>query len=57
MGQLLAGKHPEARLIIGFAETATAVGAAVAGCSEDCIYLTTTRELPPTVVGVSKRSS
>ena len=50
LGQLLAGKYPGTRLVIGFAETATAVGAAVADCfPKNCVYLTTTREPAPAV--------
>lgn len=50
LGQLLYNKYPETKLIIGFAETATAIGAAVASCfSESCIYLHTTRESVPHV--------
>lgn len=45
LGEKLRQRFPEARLVIGFAETATAIGAAVAGCiSADCRYLHTTRE-------------
>ena len=37
--------HSSARLVIGFAETATAIGAIVAkNLSDDCFYLQTTRE-------------
>ena len=44
LGQLVAQKSA-ARLVIGFAETATAVGAVVAkNLSDDCFYLQTTRE-------------
>lgn len=46
LGAQVAAAHPEARLVIGFAETATAIGAAVAaGLGPDCVYLHTTREL------------
>ena len=49
-GQLLYKKYPQTNLIIGFAETATAIGAAVASCfSKSCIYLHTTRESIPEV--------
>ncbi len=50
LGKLVADAYPETRLVIGFAETATAVGAAVASCiSDDCIYIHTTREDIPEV--------
>ena len=32
LGGQLAKKYPEARFVVGFAETATAIGAAAAGC-------------------------
>ena len=45
LGQLVAENFSAARLVIGFAETATAVGAVVAkNLSDDCFYLQTTRE-------------
>ncbi len=45
LGKKAAEKYPETKLVIGFAETATAVGAAAAqSISEDCIYIHTTRE-------------
>lgn len=45
LGMQIARKYPEAKLVIGFAETATAVAAAVAGClGDDCRYIHTTRE-------------
>lgn len=45
LGNQLKNQYPNTRLVIGFAETATAVGAAVASCfGEDCIYIHTTRE-------------
>ena len=45
LGRKIADAYPETRLVIGFAETATAVGAAAASCiSDDCIYIHTTRE-------------
>ena len=48
LGRRLAADWPEARLVMGFAETATAVGAAAAAClSSRCAYLTTTRETFP----------
>ena len=44
-GDQVAAKYPEARLVIGFAETATAIGAAVAArLGPDCLYVHTTRE-------------
>lgn len=48
LGVQLARKYPGAGLVIGFAETATAIGAAVAGrMGPECIYLHTTRESFP----------
>lgn len=45
LGEKLRRRFPEAKLVIGFAETATAVGAAAAECfAEDCVYIHTTRE-------------
>ena len=45
LGIKVAEKFPSARLVIGFAETATAIGAVVAkNLSDDCFYLQTTRE-------------
>ena len=45
LGEGLRQEFPGARLVIGFAETATALGAAVASqLGPDCAYLTTTRE-------------
>ena len=45
LGDQVAAKYPEARLVIGFAETATAIGAAVAArLGPDCLYVHTTRE-------------
>ncbi|MBQ3078613.1 MAG: phosphoribosyltransferase domain-containing protein [Clostridia bacterium] len=50
LGRQLAGRYPEARLIVGFAETATAIGAAVCECfPDDCVYMHTTREETPSV--------
>lgn len=44
-GEMLAKTYPNTKLIISFAETATAIGAAVASCfAPDCIYVHTTRE-------------
>ncbi len=48
LGKQLAAEFPEARLVIGFAETATAIGAMAASCfGEDCVYIHTTREPLP----------
>lgn len=48
LGGLLAEGYPGAKLVLGFAETATAIGAAVAASmGPDCIYLHTTREAFP----------
>ena len=45
LGKLVAEKYSEARLVIGFAETATAIGAVVAKTiSDECYYIHTTRE-------------
>lgn len=45
LGEKIAAKYPQARLVIGFAETATAIAASVAGClGSDCRYIHTTRE-------------
>lgn len=45
LGEYLAEKYPENRLVIGFAETATAIGAEVCACfSAECNYIHTTRE-------------
>ena len=45
LGLKVAKNFPDARLVIGFAETATAVGAVVAkNLSDECFYLQTTRE-------------
>ncbi len=45
LGAKAAVRYPEAKLVIGFAETATAIGAVVAGSlSGDCTYIHTTRE-------------
>ena len=50
LGDKLVKKYPDTRLVIGFAETATAAGAAVASCfPHDCVYLPTTREDIPGV--------
>lgn len=45
LGKQIKRKYPSARLVIGFAETATAIAAAVASClNADCKYIHTTRE-------------
>ncbi len=45
LGSKVAEKFSSARLVIGFAETATAIGAVVAkNLSDECFYLQTTRE-------------
>lgn len=45
LGKQIARKYPTARLVIGFAETATAIAATVAGCLDsECKYIHTTRE-------------
>ena len=45
LGEQLYEKYPSVKLIIGFAETATAIGAVVANCfPNDCYYIHTTRE-------------
>ena len=45
LGDKVALKYPAAKLVIGFAETATAIGAMVAASlDKDCIYIQTTRE-------------
>lgn len=50
LGGRLAEAYPGARLVIGFAETATAIGAAVASrFPGECVYLHTTREETPQV--------
>lgn len=50
LGSKLARSYPNCKLIIGFAETATAIGAAVASCfSDDCVYIHTTREDVPKI--------
>ena len=50
LGRQVAARYPQARLVIGFAETATALGAAVAAClPPDCVYIQTTREDEPNV--------
>lgn len=50
LGAKVEEAFPTARLVIGFAETATAIGAAVAAAlSADCVYIQTTREKVPGV--------
>ncbi len=45
LGEKVVEKHPNAKLVIGFAETATAIGFVVAkALGEECNYITTTRE-------------
>ncbi|MCI9121081.1 MAG: phosphoribosyl transferase [Oscillibacter sp.] len=48
LGDRLAEEFPETRLVIGFAETATAVAAMAASCFDKrCVYIHTTRESLP----------
>lgn len=48
LGNALAAEFPETKLVIGFAETATAIGAMAASCFDDaCVYIHTTREPLP----------
>ena len=48
LGVKLRAEFPDARLVIGFAETATAIGAmAAAQLNGACVYLHTTRESLP----------
>lgn len=44
LGKLVIKKYPEAFLVIGFAETATAISSVVAENIKDCFYIQTTRE-------------
>lgn len=44
LGKILSEKYPDTKLVIGFAETATAVGAEIARCFDNCNYIHTTRE-------------
>ena len=45
LGGELSREFPGTKLVVGFAETATAIGAAVAECmGRDCTYIQTTRE-------------
>lgn len=47
LGQKILQQHKKARLVIGFAETATAIGAIAAkSLGEKCAYVQTTREKP-----------
>lgn len=51
LGSMLANKYPYTKLVIGFAETATAIGAVVAeSFSSKCVYIHTTREHVPGVI-------
>lgn len=51
LGEKVAASCPSARLVIGFAETATAIGAVVAKSLADaCLYVQTTREELPSGV-------
>ena len=48
LGAKVAKAVPHARLVIGFAETATAIGAVVAkSLADSCLYVQTTRETLP----------
>ena len=48
LGEKVAHAYPSARLVIGFAETATAIGGIVAeALGSACTYIQTTREKPP----------
>ena len=50
LGGRLNAEFPETRLVVGFAETATAIGAVVAECmGSSCAYMQTTREEVPEV--------
>lgn len=44
LGKAVQEKYPESFLVIGFAETATAISSAVAENFKDCFYIQTTRE-------------
>lgn len=53
LGRVLAEKYSDTKLVIGFAETATAIGAVVAECfGKECMYIQTTREEFPYEKGV-----
>ena len=46
LGELVSERYGDARLVIGFAETATAIGAVVAkSISDECTFIHTTREM------------
>ena len=47
LGTMLSLQYPYNRLVIGFAETATAIGVVVASCFNQCNYIHTTREVIP----------
>ena len=47
LGEKIKKNYPDTKLVIGFAETATAIGAMVTNSLCDCIYLQTTRENLP----------
>ena len=50
LGAKLKREFPQTKLVVGFAETATAIGAAVAEyMGSDCVYIQTTREEVPEV--------
>lgn len=49
LGDRLCEKYPTARLVIGFAETATAIAAAAATRLPECRYIHTTREPMPEI--------
>jgi adenine/guanine phosphoribosyltransferase-like PRPP-binding protein len=50
LGAKLKREFPRTKLVVGFAETATAIGAAVAEyMGSDCVYIQTTREEVPEV--------
>ena len=50
LGSRISREFPHAGLVVGFAETATAIGAVVAEClGEKCAYIQTTREEVPEV--------
>lgn len=44
LGKAVREKYPEAFLVIGFAETATAISSVIAENLKDCVYVQTTRE-------------
>lgn len=50
LGRKIKEKHSGVPVVIGFAETGTAIGAAVASeCGNQCVYMHTTRELDESV--------